>query len=428
MEELTTSYLAHGPYPEEVVFQVSKLLHHLLLLSGIQHDASLPGRSQKGQAVSLAPFTTSDAIQLKHMDACTAHRSQNNTSVQRGKAFTAGKTTLSPPRLLCRTGPDHSWASPSSRLGEGRAQSGTLDWREKLAAGLLAVVREAGSHAVPSCPQPLRGLELEEVFIAVKTTKKFHQSRMELLLDTWISRAREQTYVFTDEEDEALQKRMGDHVVFTNCSAEHSHPALSCKMAAEFDAFLASGLSWFCHLDDDNYLNPHALLTLLSSYSPAWDVYIGKPSLNRPIQASETLPNNQTKSVCFWFATGGAGFCISRKLATKMAPWASGHNFVSTSELIRLPDDCTVGYIVECKLGGHLLPNALFHSHLENLQLISRPQLQEQVTLSYGVFENKLNVIELSGPFSQEEDPSRFRSLHCLLFPDTSWCQQPIFR
>lgn len=66
---------------------------------------------------------------------------------------------------------------------------------------------------------------------------------------------------------------------------------------------------------------------------------------------------------------------------TDLCNWfpSSGHNFVSTSELIRLPDDCTVGYIVECKLGGHLLPNALFHSHLENLQLISRPQLQEQV-------------------------------------------------
>lgn len=56
MEELTTSYLAHGPYPEEVVFQVSKLLHHLLLLSGIQHDASLPGRSQKGQGSPLCLF------------------------------------------------------------------------------------------------------------------------------------------------------------------------------------------------------------------------------------------------------------------------------------------------------------------------------------------------------------------------------------
>lgn len=33
-----------------------------------------------------------------------------------------------------------------------------------------------------------------------------------------------------------------------------------------------------------------------------------------------------------------------------------------------------------------------------------------QVTLSYGVFESKLNVIELSGPFSSQEDPSRYRS------------------
>ncbi|NXD82142.1 MFNG acetylglucosaminyltransferase, partial [Halcyon senegalensis] len=279
---------------------------------------------------------------------------------------------------------------------------------------------------------PLQGyktdgsLTLGDIFIAVKTTKRFHQSRMELLLDTWISQAREQTYVFTDEEDDALERRMGNHVIFTNCSAEHSHLALSCKMAAEFDAFLASDRSWFCHLDDDNYLNPWALLKLLSSYSATWDVYLGKPSLNRPIQASETLPNNRTKSVRFWFATGGAGFCISRKLANKMVPWASGRNFLSTSELIRLPDDCTVGYIIECKVGGQLLPNALFHSHLENLQLIPASRLMQQVTLSYGVFENKLNVIELRGPFSPQEDPSRFRSLHCHLYPDTSWCLQAV--
>ncbi|POI25834.1 hypothetical protein CIB84_010417, partial [Bambusicola thoracicus] len=217
-----------------------------------------------------------------------------------------------------------------------------------------------------------------------------------------------------------------DHVVFTSCSTEHSHSALSCKMAAEFDAFLSSDQSWFCHLDDDNYLNPEALLKLLSSYSAMKDVYLGKPSLNRPIRASETLSNNQTKSVRFWFATGGAGFCISRKLARKMMPWASGKNFLSTSELIRLPDDCTIGYIIECKVGGQLLPNRLFHSHLENLQLIPTSDLMQQVTLSYGVFENKLNVIKLSGPFSPQEDPSRFRSLHCHLYPDTPWCLQAV--
>ncbi|XP_043821089.1 beta-1,3-N-acetylglucosaminyltransferase manic fringe [Dromiciops gliroides] len=267
-------------------------------------------------------------------------------------------------------------------------------------------------------------LPLTEVYIAVKTTQSFHRSRLRLLLDTWISRARKQTYIFSDGEDQALQERLGPHLVVTNCSAEHSHPALSCKMAAEFDAFLASGLSWFCHLDDDNYLNPEALLTLLSSFSPTWDVYVGKPSLNRPIKASEPMPNNQTRPVRFWFATGGAGFCINRRLARKMVPWASGPNFLSTSTRIRLPDDCTVGYIVECKLGRRLLPSPLFHSHLENLQVLGAAQLPSQVTLSYGIFEKKLNAIDLEGPFSPQEDPSRFRSLHCLLYPDTSWCPQ----
>lgn len=35
------------------------------------------------------------------------------------------------------------------------------------------------------------------------------------------------------------------------------------------------------------------------------------------------------------------------------------------------------------------------------------PPISPQVTLSYGVFEGKLNVIKLQGPFSHEEDPSR---------------------
>uniref|UniRef100_A0A2K6TB84 O-fucosylpeptide 3-beta-N-acetylglucosaminyltransferase n=1 Tax=Saimiri boliviensis boliviensis TaxID=39432 RepID=A0A2K6TB84_SAIBB len=269
----------------------------------------------------------------------------------------------------------------------------------------------------PELSQPSPGppeLQLRDVFIAVKTTRAFHRLRLELLLDTWVSRTREQV--------------TRSHLVVTNCSAEHSHPALSCKMAAEFDTFLASGHRWFCHVDDDNYVNARALLQLLRAFPLARDVYVGRPSLNRPIHASEPQPHNRTRLVQFWFATGGAGFCINRKLALKMAPWASGSRFMDTSALIRLPDDCTVGYIIECKLGGRLQPSPRFHSHLETLQLLRTAELPEQVTLSYGVFEGKLNVIKLQGPFSPEEDPSRFRSLHCLLYPDTPWCPQLVAR
>ncbi|XP_048871247.1 beta-1,3-N-acetylglucosaminyltransferase manic fringe isoform X4 [Brienomyrus brachyistius] len=193
-------------------------------------------------------------------------------------------------------------------------------------------------------------------------------------------------------------------------------------MSAEYDAFMASDKKWLCHVDDDNYMNPKALLPLLAAFPPNSDIYVGKPSLDRPIRAHELLENNQTKEVEFWFATGGAGFCVSRTLAEKMAPWASGPRFEQTSAAIRLPDDCTVGFIVERRLGVSLVHSPLFHSHLENLQLLLASHIPRQVTLSYGFFENKMNSVELKGIFSVDDDPSRFKTLHCLLYPLTHWC------
>lgn len=56
---------------------------------------------------------------------------------------------------------------------------------------------------------------------------------------------------------------------------------------------------WFCHVDDDNYLNVGALLKLLSQYSHTQDVYIGRPSLERPIQATEQIGPGQTVNGLF---------------------------------------------------------------------------------------------------------------------------------
>lgn len=64
---------------------------------------------------------------------------------------------------------------------------------------------------------------------------------------------------------------------------------------------------------------------------------------------------------------------------TWQRPSHSGGHFVSTAERIRLPDDCTVGYIVEALLGVRLIRSGLFHSHLENLQQVPAAELHEQV-------------------------------------------------
>lgn len=270
---------------------------------------------------------------------------------------------------------------------------------------------------------PVERLSPEDLFIAVKSTGKYHRQRLDLLLDTWISRNMQQTFVFTDGEDEKLRKRMGAHLINTNCSAAHSRQALSCKMAQEYDTFMKSGRKWFCHVDDDNYVNVGSLLRLLSQHAHTHDVYIGRPSLERPIEATQRLGATHTKQVRFWFATGGAGFCVSRGLALRMKPWASDGAFMATAELIRLPDDCTVGYIAEALLGVSLIRSPLFHSHLENLGLVS--DIHNQVTLSYGSVESSRNTVTLKGPFSIQQDPTRLRSLHCLLHPDAARCPRP---
>lgn len=54
-------------------------------------------------------------------------------------------------------------------------------------------------------------LTLEDIFIAVKTTKKFHQSRVELLLDTWISQASQQVsaWILTREKVSVMGQDKG---------------------------------------------------------------------------------------------------------------------------------------------------------------------------------------------------------------------------
>lgn len=301
------------------------------------------------------------------------------------------------------TGPDA--LSPKRGMGPGR--------------GATPPTGKAGG---PSGYRSRNPLDFKDIFIAVKTTRKYHKSRLELLIQTWVSRHKEQTFIFTDGEDKELQTRTGVNLINTNCSAAHTRQALCCKMSVEYDKFIESQKKWFCHVDDDNYVILPSLLGLLSSYHHSQDVYLGRPSLDHAIEAAERVKSDGSVSVKFWFATGGAGFCISRGLALKMSPWASLGNFISTAEKIRLPDDCTIGYIIEALLEVTLTHTHLFHSHLEKLQKLPTDTVLEQVTLSFGGFENRRNVVSIVGGFSLADDPTRFKTVHCLLYPETSWC------
>lgn len=85
------------------------------------------------------------------------------------------------------------------------------------------------------------------------------------------------------------------------------------------------------------------------------------------------------KKISFVFATGGAGFCISRALALKMLPIAANGKFINIGDKIGLPDDVTMGYIIEYLLNVPLTIIDTFHSHLEPMEFLRKDTFKDQV-------------------------------------------------
>nr|CAB3265541.1 Fringe 1 [Phallusia mammillata] len=260
---------------------------------------------------------------------------------------------------------------------------------------------------------------LQDIFISVKTSEKFHGSRLKIIIDTWFDLVPEQTYFFSDATDEKLQERTKGHVINTGCGKEHTRTDLTCKMAAEYDMFVSSSEKWWCHFDDDNYVNVKQLNVLLKEFNPEENVYIGKPSMSRQIS---TLYSDE--NVKFSFATGGAGMCISRSLAMKMSPWCRRGSLLETSDKLRFPDDCTIGFVITNRLGVNLTHSPLFHSHLEPLSRIPSDDLKKQVTLSYQTSSSGSNIINFKHwkLFNSSFDPTRLYSFHCSRYPTTHFC------
>ena len=52
----------------------------------------------------------------------------------------------------------------------------------------------------------------------------------------------------------------------------------------EFEHFLRSHKQWWCHFDDDNYVNVAALLDTLEQYEAGKPWYLGKTSTASPLK------------------------------------------------------------------------------------------------------------------------------------------------
>lgn len=266
-----------------------------------------------------------------------------------------------------------------------------------------------------------KNITLEDIFISVKTSRHYQASRLPVILKTWFQLAKEQTWFFTDVDNPLHQNQTSGHMINTHCPSFHQPKHLCCKTSIEYDHFLDSGKKWFCHFDDDNYVNIPRLVSVLQRYDHRLDWYLGRQSVNRPVYV-----NYQKKKILYFrFGTGGAGYCISRSLALKMSPIASGGRFMSVCEGIRMPDDVAIGFVIEQLLKVNITEVPEFHSHLEQMKLLPLNKLRDQI--SFGFFWKKnykdtVNAVNVPG-FSARYDPTRFLSLHCFLFPYFQFCK-----
>lgn len=109
-------------------------------------------------------------------------------AVQHHRAQLGGRAGAgSPPSPLRDAAPDEE----AQRAPGGRR--GISAYLSKLSRGRREADKPGRLSAAPADePPPAEDLGADDIFIAVKTTKKFHQSRLHLLMDTWISRNMQQ--------------------------------------------------------------------------------------------------------------------------------------------------------------------------------------------------------------------------------------------
>ena len=172
---------------------------------------------------------------------------------------------------------------------------------------------------------------------------------------------------------------------------------LSCKMNSELSVLkkvvensqIEHVPKWYCHFDDDTFLNFEALQNRLSSYPEDYPIYVGKKSISKPVKITYRSINGENiQSKPFNFATGGAGWCINRPMYQRLLNLLSNDSeFTRVSRTTGLPDDMTIGFLIESELGEELKNDEKFHSHLEYLNQIKNPS--DQVKQNFNkIFKN----------------------------------------
>ncbi|CAG5105122.1 Oidioi.mRNA.OKI2018_I69.chr1.g1853.t1.cds [Oikopleura dioica] len=225
----------------------------------------------------------------------------------------------------------------------------------------------------------------------MRSTKNNLNSRVQLALETWSKRALAQTILLTDRVDENFAGGNLRRVETTSCGSGHSRHDLTCKVQRAIQLAAETASKWFCHVDDDTFVNFEKLEELLATMDSSKLHFIGKQSIPDGIQL-------HSRTGRIHFATGGAGWCLSKPLVNQLRDI----DLMEEARKLGTPDDVTLGAVVG-DMGVSITEVHQFHSHLEGLQWLTSPETE--ITLSYppealenGDFQRSIRYASSSDP------------------------------
>ncbi|XP_065900892.1 beta-1,3-N-acetylglucosaminyltransferase manic fringe-like [Dysidea avara] len=288
----------------------------------------------------------------------------------------------------------------------------------------------------------------KNIYFSVKTTTKNFKTRLSYLIATWFQVVNKKMLTIVSEiSDEGTEmakvmKEAGFNLLLTDCDAGHTFLGLCCKTGCEYEAYYEAlekykdeqdSFQWFCHFDDDMYVNVPELSSFLRQHDPAVPYYVGSSDDPKYVHtltdsALEGLQNASIKVVNKQYQlTSGCSYCISHSLMMEMKPYANGKKVLSDlCVMTGIKDDWTVGMIIVSLLGHHRDIYDKVKTQQTRTYLLARANLEDMkkyvCVASTGTRQRNLESYARTINLPLSEDPMRFLAYHCLLYPTVSWC------
>lgn len=188
----------------------------------------------------------------------------------------------------------------------------TLPERSPQAQGCATTVN---THS-PLCGEPVKR---EDIFVAVKTCKKFHIERVPVVKKTWEKQASHLEY-YSDHADPSIPT-----IDLGVPNTDRGHCGKTFAILKRFVSSVVPQTNWLLIVDDDTLISLPRLQALLSCYDPTEPVFLGERYGYGLGQGG------------YSYITGGGGMVFSREAVLRLL--ASGCKCYSNDA----PDDMVLG-------------------------------------------------------------------------------------